>query len=71
MPSPLPRAPILGAPLSPRARAWCQIRAGRVEQGVREGAEQPRSAAMEESRSHLGRDSTSRGFVYRRQTFVL
>jgi hypothetical protein len=30
-----------------------------------------RSAAMEESRSHLGRDSTSPGFVYRRQTFVL
>ena len=49
VPSPLPRAPILGAPLRPRPAHVVQLRPVGVEQGVREGAEQPRSAAMEES----------------------
>ena len=49
VPSPLPRAPILGAPLRPGPAHVVQLRPVGVEQGVREGAEQPRSAAMEES----------------------
>ena len=47
--TPLPRAPILGAPLRPGPAHVLQLRPVGVEQGVREGAEQPRSAAMEES----------------------
>ncbi len=49
VPSPLPRAPILGAPLGPGPAHVVKLRPVGVEQGVREGAEQPRSAAMEES----------------------
>jgi len=49
VPSPLPRAPILGAPLRPGPAHVVQLRPVGVEQGVREGAEQPRTAAMEES----------------------
>ena len=49
MPSPLPRAPILGAPLRPGSAHVVQLRPVGVEQGVREGAEQPRSAATKES----------------------
>ena len=49
VPWPLPRAPILGAPLRPGPAHVVQLRPVGVEQGVREGAEQPRSAAMEES----------------------
>jgi hypothetical protein len=47
VPWPLPSAPILGAPLGPGPAHVVQLRP--VEQSVREGAEQPRSAAMEES----------------------
>jgi hypothetical protein len=49
VPWPLPRAPILGAPLGPGPAHVVQLRPVGVEQGVREGVEQPRSAAMEES----------------------
>jgi hypothetical protein len=49
VPSPLPRAPILCAALRPGPAHVVQLRPVGVEQDVREGAEQPRSAAMEES----------------------
>jgi len=49
VPSPLPRAPVLGTPLRPRPAHVVQLRPVGGEQGVPEGAEQPRSAAMEES----------------------
>ncbi|MGB9269966.1 MAG: hypothetical protein WCB74_12215 [Pseudolabrys sp.] len=49
VPSPLPRVPILGAPLRPGPAHVVQLRPVGVEQDVREGAEQPGSAAMEES----------------------
>jgi hypothetical protein len=49
VPSPLPRVPILGAPLRAGPAHVVQLRPVGVEQGVREGAEQPRSAAVEES----------------------
>ena len=49
VPSPLPRALILCAALRPGPAHVVQLRPVGVEQGVRESAEQPRSAAMEES----------------------
>ena len=49
VPSSSPRAPMLGAPLGTRPAHVVQFRPVGVEQGVREGAKQPRSPAMEES----------------------
>ena len=45
---PSPRAPMLGAPFGTRPAHVVQLRPVGVEQAVREGAKQPRSAAMEE-----------------------
>ena len=73
--SPLPRAPILGAPLRSGPAHVVQLRPVGVEQGVREGAEQPRSAAMEESADlsfiHVSGPSATRPFVALLQVGVL
>ena len=75
VPSPLPRAPILGAPLRPGPAHVVQLRPVGVEQAVREGAEQPRSAAMEESADlsfiHVSGPSATRPFVALLQVGVL
>ena len=82
VPSPLPRAPIFGAPLRSGPAHVVQLRPVGVNRAfarVRNShaRQRWRSRSISEFtcpvllRSHLGRDSTSPGFVYRRQTFVL
>ena len=72
---PSPRAPMLGAPFGTRPAHVVQLRPVGVEQAVREGAKQPRSAAMEESVDlcfiHVSGPSAFRPFVALLQVGVL